>query len=89
MKLQRIGIVELHDTKETERGFFCMKLIDYLNEEAEMGTEAYAELWGERFSQAKTGQCEYRNKCPIHARIIENMKKDPRKRVIQYTLSFD
>lgn len=89
MRPQGTGIVELHDTKQNERGFFCMKLVGYLNEEAQMGTEAYAELWDERFSQAKTGLCAYRDKCPIHARTIENMKKDPRKRAIQYTLNFD
>lgn len=89
MRPQGTGIVELHDTKKTERGFFCMKLVDYLSEEAEMGTEAYAQLWEERFSQAKTGLCAYRDRCPIYARTIENMKKDPRKRAIQYTLNFD
>lgn len=88
MRPQGTGIVELHDTKQNERGFFCMKLVEYLNEEAQMGTEAYTELWDERFSQAKTGLCAYRDKCPIHTRTIDN-KKDPRKRAIQYTLNFE
>ena len=35
------GIVALYDDKESDRGFFCMKLVGYLNEEAEMGTEFY------------------------------------------------
>lgn len=34
-------------------GFFCMELVSYLNEEAEMGTEFYEVLWHERFAQAK------------------------------------
>lgn len=47
------GIVALHDDKESDSGFFCMKLVSYLNEEAEMGTEFYEILWQERFAQAK------------------------------------
>lgn len=45
MRPQNNGIVELHDTREKDRGFFCMKLVAYLNEEAEMGTAAYEVLW--------------------------------------------
>lgn len=44
------GIVALHDDKESDSGFFCMKLVGYLNEEAEMGTEFYEVLWHERFA---------------------------------------
>lgn len=50
------GIISLHDDKETNHGFFCMKLVSYLNEEAEMGTDVYEELWHERFAQAKAGK---------------------------------
>ena len=62
------GIVALHDDKESDSGFFCMKLVDYLNEEAQMGTEFYEVLWHERFAQAKAGECAYRDKCPIYAK---------------------
>lgn len=62
------GIVALHDDKDSNRGFFCMKLVSYLNEEAEMGTEAYENLWHERFAEAKAGECAYREKCPIYAK---------------------
>lgn len=62
------GIVSLHDDKESNHGFFCMKLVSYLNEEAEMGTEFYEVLWHKRFEQAKAGECAYRDKCPIYAR---------------------
>lgn len=62
------GIVSLHDDKESNRGFFCMKLVSYLNEEAEMGTEFYEVLWHERFAQAKTGECAYLYKCTIYAK---------------------
>lgn len=72
---QGTGIVELHDARQEERGFFCMKLADYLNEEAEMGTEAYATLWEERFNQAKTGECAYRDKCPIYKKTINSFER--------------
>jgi hypothetical protein len=62
------GIVSLHDDKESNRGFFCMKLVSYLNEEAEMGTEFYEDLWYKRFEQAKAGECAYREQCPIYAK---------------------
>lgn len=62
------GIVALHDDKESNSGFFCIKLIGFLNEEAEMGTESYKVLWHERFAQAKAGECAYRDRCPIYAK---------------------
>lgn len=68
------GLVELHDTKQIDSGFFCMKLVDFLNEEAEMGTDAYAELWEQRFDQARAGGCAYRERCPIYEKTI---KKHP------------
>lgn len=60
------GIVALHDDKESNRGFFGMKLVGYLNEEAEMGTEFYDVIWHKRFDQSKAGECAYRDKCPIY-----------------------
>ena len=48
-----------------------MKLLAFLNTEAEPGTEAYAELWEQRFDEAKLGACAYRNKCPIYARTAK------------------
>lgn len=75
MRPQGNDIVELHDAKQKERGFFCMKLVDYLNEEAEMGTSAYEVLWEDRFRQAKAGECAYREKCPIYARSTAGKPK--------------
>lgn len=66
------GLVELHDSKQKEHGFFCMQLVMYLNTEAEMGTERYRELWDERFTAMKLGACAYRYRCPIYARTIKN-----------------
>lgn len=66
------GIVALHDEKESNSAFFCMKLVSYLNEEAEMGSEFYEALWQKRFEQAKAGECAYREKCPIYAKSIKS-----------------
>ncbi len=72
MKPKGNGLVELHDSKQKERGFFCMQLVMYLNTEAELGTERYRELWEERFTEAKLGACAYRDHCSIYARTIKN-----------------
>ena len=64
------GLVEIRGTKQKERGFYCMKLVSYLNEEAKPGTEEYAELWRQRFDEAKSGQCTYKDRCPIHEKTI-------------------
>lgn len=54
-----------HKTKEGQ-AIFCFEL-----DEAEPGTEAYAELWEQRFNEAKLGACAYRDKCPIYARTAK------------------
>lgn len=67
------GLFEVNSNREVvERGFFCMMLIDFLNEEVSMGTEEYANLWKERFDQAKAGGCAYREKCPIYSKTVKN-----------------
>ncbi len=67
------GLFEVNSNRKVvEMGFFCMMLVDFLNEEATMGTEEYANLWEERFDQAKAGACAYREKCPIYSKTIKN-----------------
>lgn len=74
MRPQNNGLIELHDSKnKKERGFFCMKLVGFLNKEAELGTEEYEKLWRVRFAMAKSGKCHYRLSCPIY----ERTKKHP------------
>jgi hypothetical protein len=74
MKHQSNGLVEFHDGKnKKERGFFCMKLVGFINKEAELGTEEYALLWRDRFNMAKAGRCHYRLNCSIY----ERTKKTP------------
>ena len=79
------GLVEIFGEKTQERGFFCMKLVGYLNEEAKMGTPEYAELWDIRFADAKAGRCAYRDKCPIYARTKEKHGNRP----VQLCLNFE
>lgn len=62
------GLVEIAGERTVERGFFCMKLVSFLNEEEEMGSEEYGRLWHQRFDEGKAGQCAYRDKCPIYAK---------------------
>ena len=66
------GLIPLHDEKQEERGFFCIKLVQFLNTEAEMGTDEYKRLWDERFSAAKNGCCFYKDRCPIYERTVKN-----------------
>lgn len=78
MSSRGAGFVELHDDKESNRGFFCLQLVTYLGEEAEPGTESYGDLWQERFADAKAGCCAYRDKCPIYARTIATHSPKPK-----------
>lgn len=88
MRPQGNGIVELHDTKQKDRGFCCMKLITFLTEDSVTEWEQ----WHGAHLQAAAGQCPYTDRCPIHARSVEKILNDPRKkndRVRQLTIDFD
>lgn len=64
MRPQCNDIVELHDAKQQERGFGCMKLIALLTRD---GVTAW-EQWHGAHIQAAAGQCPYTGECPIHAK---------------------
>lgn len=64
MKPQNTGLVTLHDDKQKERGFNCMKLIQFLTAAS---TSSWEE-WHEAHLQAAAGQCRYADQCPIYAR---------------------
>lgn len=81
MRPQETGIVELHDTKQKERGFGCMKLIAFLT--ADHITEW--EQWHGAHIQAAAGQCPYTAQCPIHARSVDKALNNP-KRPLQLSL---
>lgn len=71
------GIIEMVDEKQSNSGFFCMKLLEFLGKEAELGTPEYAYLWDIRFTQAKNHMCFYKHKCQIYARSNANQVKKP------------
>lgn len=62
------GIVSLHDNKESNHGFFCMRLADYIRKEIPIGDNLHGTLWRVRFAQAKAGKCAYRGICPNYAK---------------------
>lgn len=71
---QSNGLVELHDRKLDSRAFMCFDLLDFLhNDETTKGWEA----WNEKFTQAKAGNCPYRNRCKRYARTIAKRDKQP------------
>ena len=62
------GLVSLHDDKTEERGFFCMDLVSLMwNDENVKGWDA----WHEKFTQAKNGECPYRDRCKRYERTIK------------------
>lgn len=60
MKPKGNGLVELIDDKTKDKGFFCMRLVAFLNEEVKPGTEEYGVLWEQRLTGAKQGDCAYK-----------------------------
>ena len=73
---QSNGIVELHDSSpRKERGFGCMKLIQFLTED---GVKDW-DRWHGAHLQAASGQCPYTSECPIHARSIDKALNNPKK----------
>lgn len=75
MRPQGNGIVELSDKKQKERGFNCMKLIEFLTEEKVKDWDE----WHGAHLKAAAGQCPYTGRCPIHARSVEKVLNNPRK----------
>ena len=64
---QNNGLVSLHDEKSDGNVFFCMDLVGFMFvDETTKGWEA----WHEKFTQAKVGNCPYRNKCKRYARTM-------------------
>lgn len=74
---QTNGLIELVDSKSENRGFFCIQLVAYLNEERQIGTPGYADLWEIRFLQAKNHNCAYKDKCPIFAKTVAKQPHTP------------
>lgn len=78
------GLVEMVDEKSHDRGFFCMKLVGFIMEEAkDQLTMDHQELYLLRFAEAKAGACSYRDICPKYKKTMAGRKQSG------YQLSFD
>lgn len=62
MKPQNTGLVTLHDDKQKERGFSCMRLIAFLTEDGVTDWHR----WHGAHLQASAGRCPYADSCAIY-----------------------
>lgn len=73
------GLVEFVDEKIDGKGFFCMDLVGFMFDDE---TTKVWEVWHEKFTQSKAGNCPYRDKCPRYARTMAKRHNTP----VQLTL---
>ena len=78
------GLIELVDDKLQDKGFFCMKLVGFLNKERNEQGIIPPELWEMRFNEAKSGSCFYQTICPVYERTRQAHPAQPR----QLTFNF-
>ena len=78
------GLIELVDVKSQDNGFFCMKLVVFLNKERNEQGIIPPELWEMRFNEAKSGSCFYKTICPVYERTRKAHPAQPR----QLTFNF-
>ena len=71
---QSNGLVELHDAKIDSNVFFCMDLVGFMFDDE---TTKVWEVWHEMFTQAKSGNCPYRDRCSRYAKTIAKINKQP------------
>lgn len=71
---QNNGLVEFVDEKIDGKSFFCMDLVGFMfNDE----TTKDWNVWHEKFTQAKNGECPYRDRCKRHERTMARINKQP------------
>lgn len=78
------GLIELVDEKSHDRGFFCMQLTAFIMKESKECGRSVADLWDERFGEAKNVACSYRNLCHIYARTMSKQEN----KVVQLQFEF-
>ena len=72
---QNNGLVEFIDDKPAMDGSWnCMDLIGFMFDDET--TKAW-EIWHEKFTRAKAGNCPYRNKCRRYARTMAKRSNEP------------
>lgn len=67
---QSNGLVELYDDKLDRNEFFCMDLVGFLFDDK---TADFHEKW----TQAKNGECVYRDRCKRYERTMSKRNKRP------------
>ena len=67
--------IELHDAMLYSTDFICFDLLDFLHKDETTGGYENWDAWHEKFTQAKSGNCLYRDRCPRYARTIEKQMK--------------
>ena len=72
---QSNGLIELHDAKLDSKAFMCFDLLDFLHKDETTGGYENWDAWHEKFTQAKSGNCLYRDRCQRYARTIEKRNK--------------
>lgn len=69
------GLFEVAGSKTKEHGFFCPRLMNFINQEdVKQYTPEYEALWKDRFEKAKSGNCHYRSLCPVYERTIAKQR---------------
>ena len=68
------GLVEITgENRQQDSGWFFMDLVRFLSDEE----NTTGDYWHQRFLEAKSGNCAYKDKCPRYARTIEKHGKRP------------
>ena len=68
MKPKGNGLVELVDEKHNDNSFFCMKLVELL-EQTDYDT------WMKAFADARSGRCPLKKKCDKYQKSIIKKRK--------------
>lgn len=78
------GIVELNERVKERSTFFCMRLVSFIYQESHTTGIPVAELYDNRFNEAKIGMCNYRKSCTIYQRTIKEKHPMPKQLVINF-----
>lgn len=81
---QSNGLVEFVDKKSSDKGFFCIKLAAFITKEMKESGDTSFDFWHQRFKEAESGACAYKDRCPNYAKTIAKHGRKP----IQLSLNF-
>ena len=78
------GLVEITGEKSSDKGFFCIKLAAFITKEMKESGDTSFDFWHQRFKEAESGACAYKDRCPNYAKTIAKHGRKP----IQLSLNF-